>query len=229
MKRAAFNQGAAPTITMINKATVGLGVDFGKMVSALQTFLDTAFVPVWGTPAKLVIAKDFQAGNWAIVFLDNADVANALGYHDLTKDGQPVSYVFVKTTISAGEKVSVTACHELCEMLVDPAVNLWADRGNGTVYAYEMCDACEEMTFKVDGVDMSDFVYPSFFEGFRKKGSVKFDHLGKVTSPFQTLKGGYQITMKEGKQGQIFGSEAKRKRFAKEDRRLHRSGFRGKA
>jgi hypothetical protein len=25
------------------------------------------------------------------------------------------------------DKVSVTACHEVCEMLIDPAINMWAD------------------------------------------------------------------------------------------------------
>ena len=70
---------------------------------------------------------------------------------------------------------------------------------------------------------MSDFVYPSYFEGFRKPGSVKFDQMNKVTRPFQILKGGYQIVFKNGKWTQIFGSPAKKKAFAREDRRGHRS------
>lgn len=227
MKRAAaFNQGTYPTIVMVNKATVSLGVDFDKLVAALQKFLDTAFVPIWGYPAKLVKGADVQPGSWAMVFMDDADTAGALGYHDLTKDGQPLSKVFVKTTIAAGEKVSVTACHELAEMLIDPGCQLWADRGNGTLYAYEMCDACEESFFAIDGVSMSDFVYPAFFEPWRKAGSVQFDYLKKIKQPFQTLPGGYQIIMKAGKQGQIFGSAAKARRFAKEDRRMHRADYR---
>jgi len=59
-----------------------------------------------------------------MAFLDSADVQNALGYHDLTPDGLPLSKVFVQTTVQAGQKVSVTASHELAEMLVDPAINL---------------------------------------------------------------------------------------------------------
>jgi hypothetical protein len=227
MKRAAaFNQGAFPTIVMINKATAALGVDFAKLTAALQTFLDKHFMPVWGYPAKLTIGKDFVPGNWAMVFMDDADAANALGYHDLTKDGQPVSKVFVKATLAAGEKVSVTACHELAEMLIDPGCQLWADRGNGTLYAYEMCDAVEESTFNVDGIAMSNFVHPAFFEPWHKAGAVSFDHLGQLKRPFAMLAGGYQIVMKAGKQSQIFGSDVKARRFAKEDRRLHRSEYR---
>jgi hypothetical protein len=56
-----------------------------------------------------------------------ADTAGALGYHDLTHDGQPISKVFVKTTIKDGELVSVTACHELFEMVIDAIANLWAE------------------------------------------------------------------------------------------------------
>lgn len=227
MKRAAaFNQGQFPVIAMINQATVPLGVDFDKLVVALQKFLDTAFVPVWGYPAKLLKAKAPSPGQWAMVFMDDADEAGALGYHDLTIDGQPVSKVFVKTTLAAKEKVSVTACHELAEMLIDPGCQLWADRGNGTLYALEMSDAVEETTFTIDGITMSNFVFPSFFEPWRKAGSVKFDYLGKVKQPFQTLPGGYQITMKNGRQGQVFGSADKARRFAKEDRRMHRSDYR---
>jgi len=35
------------------------------------------------------------------------------GYHDLTKDGQPVSKVFVKTTLADKQLVSVTAAHDV--------------------------------------------------------------------------------------------------------------------
>src|SRR5439155_17977019 len=91
----------------------GTAEDFDRLIAALQTFLDDYFVPVWGTPAKLVKVTTFRKGAWAMAFLDDADVANALGYHDLTPDGLPLSKVFVKSTRAVGQKVSVTACHEL--------------------------------------------------------------------------------------------------------------------
>ena len=55
------------------------------------------------------------------------------------------------------------------------------------------------------------------------RGSVRFDQMNKVTTPFQILAGGYQIIFKNGKWSQVFGSEAKKRRFAREDRRGHRS------
>lgn len=225
---AAFDHGQVPTIACINKATGALGVDFNNLVPALQKFVDTCFAPVWGTQARLVKSAKFIPGAWAIVFLDNADVQNALGYHDLTSDGLPLSKVFVQTTRQAGQKVSVTACHELAEMLVDPAINLCSIGPAGWIYAYETADAVEEEEFNINGIAMSDFVYPAWFEGFRKPGSVQFDYLKRVKQPFQILHGGYMPVFKNGRWTQIFGSQAKKKRFAKEDRRGHRSGYRSK-
>jgi hypothetical protein len=223
---AAFDQGAVPTIACINQATVDIGVDFDKLITTLQKFLDDCFVPVWGTPAKLVKATQPLAGAWTFVFLDDADSPGALGYHDLTKNGLPLSKIFVKTTLSVGDKVSVTACHELAEMMIDPAINLWSDGPLGTLYAYEMCDAVEDEEFLIDGIAMSDFVYPAYFELFHKPKSVQFDYLKKVTKPFQILKGGYSLVRKGTKVTQIFGSKAKERKFQKEDRADHRSQYR---
>lgn len=217
----------APTIAYVNYAKTPLGIDLDKLVAASQKFVDTIFAPVWGAPAHLVHAATAPAGAWLMGFYDTADQAGALGYHDLAKDGLPVSKIFVKDTLKNGGKVSVTACHELCEMLIDPAVQLWAQNtSTGQFYAYEMCDAVEDGEFAVDGVVMSNFVYPEFFEGFRKPNSVKLDHLAQVSRPFQTLRGGYQIVMRGGKINEVFGSEEKRRVFAQEDRRMHRSEFR---
>jgi hypothetical protein len=224
--RAAFDRGQVPTIACVNKAKTPLGVGFEPLVKALQKFVDHCFAPVWGIPAKLAVSSAPAKGAWALVFLDDADAANALGYHDLTPGGLPLGKVFVKTTLAAGEKVSVTACHELAEMLLDPAINLWSDGPKNTLYAYEACDAVEEVSFKIDGIAMSDFVYPSYFEVFRKPNSTQFDFSKKISRPFQILSGGYSLVRKGATVTQIFGSKAKAKRFRREDRRMHRSEYR---
>jgi hypothetical protein len=223
-KFGAFNQGATPTIACFNKATVGLGVGFDALISSMQAYVDQYVAPVWGTPAKLIKSTDFVKGAWAIVFLDDADQPGALAYHDLTPDGLPQSKVFVKTTLDNHELVSVSASHELVEMLVDPAINMMTTGPDPKlVYAYESADPVEALSFPVKGVPMSDFVFPSYFEDFHKPGSVQFDQLNKVKKPFQILAGGYQIIFKNGKWSQVFGSAAKKKMFAREDRRGHRS------
>jgi hypothetical protein len=226
-KRAAqAGQGGSVRIACVNHAAVGLGVPFDKLTAALQSCFDRYFLPVWGYPVTLYNTDKPKAGEWQFYYLDNADSAGALGYHDLTKDGQPVSKVFVKTTLAAKELVSVTACHELFEMVIDPLANLWAENSDGKEYAYEMSDPVEEDTFLVDGVTMSNFVHPSWFEPFKHPAGTRFDHLGKLKAPFSMTKGGYMIVKQNGKVKEVFGSHEKAARFAREDRRGHRSEFR---
>lgn len=220
----AFNQGEVPTITCFNEAKTDLEVNFDDLIAAMQAYVDNFVGPVWATPAKLIKTTGFQKGAWAMVFLDNADQAGVLAYHDLTPDGLPISKVFVKTTLDDHQLVSVSASHELVEMLVDPAINLMTTGPNPRlVYAYESADPVEALSFEVDGIQMSDFVYPAYFEDFHPAGSVRFDQMEKVRKPFQILSGGYQIIMRNGKWSQVFASETKKKAFAKEDRRQHRS------
>ena len=219
-----FTPGEAPRIACFNKATVPLGVDLDTLLEALQAYIDHHVEPVWRTPAKLHRSNDFVKGAWGMVFLDDADQPGALSYHDLTPDGWPLAKIFVRTTLQNGDLVSVAASHELVEMLVDPAVNLMTMGPNSKVmYAYESADPVEDLSFKVNGIALSNFVYPSYFEAFRKPGSTRFDHLGKVRKPFEILAGGYQIIFKDGKWTHLHGSPEKRRRFAREDRRGHRS------
>jgi hypothetical protein len=220
----AFNQGGTPTIACFNRATSALGVDFDKLIAALQRYVDRYVAPVWGTPAKLVKTSGFLKGAWALVFLDDADQPGALAYHDLTPDGLPQSKVFVRTTLKNGDLVSVSASHELVEMLVDPAINMMTTGPDAqTFYAYESADPVEALSFAVNGIPMSDFVYPAYFETFRKPRSVPFDQMQKVKRPFEILSGGYQIIFRNGKWSQLFGSDDKARAFALEDRRGHRS------
>jgi len=219
-------QGGPVNIACINKATAGLGLPFDKLTATLQKCFDRHFLPIWGYPVKLYNTKVAKPTDWQFVYFDDADVADANGYHNLTIDGQPVSKVFVIPTLADNQLVSVTASHELFEMVIDPIANLWAQAADGTEHAYEMCDPVEESTFPVDGIKMSNFLYPSWFEPFKHPPGTKFDHLGLLANPFSVTKGGYEIVKAAGKVSKVFGSKAKEKRFALEDRRLHRSEYR---
>jgi hypothetical protein len=219
-------QGGSVRIACVNKATVDLGVPLDRLTGTLQKCFDQHFLPVWGYPVTLYNTTDPKPSDWQFIYFDDADTAGALGYHELTFKGQPISKIFVKTTLAAGELVSVTACHELFEMVIDPLANLWAEASDGTEYAYEMSDPVEEDTFLVDGMAMSNFVHPSWFEPFKHPPGTKFDHLGLLKKPFSMTKGGYVIVKRKGKVSQEYGSKAKEKRFGKENRLDHRSEYR---
>jgi hypothetical protein len=219
-----------PTIVCINEATEDLGVDFDRLIAALQKYLDKHFVPIWGTPARLVKGKKPRRGTWTLLFLDDQDSAKAksegwVGLHHL--EGNPFAKVFVRSVLAIGEKVSVAASHELAEMLVDPGINLWCADAEGVFYAYEVCDAVEEEEFLVDRIPMCDFVYPAYFDVFREPKSTQFDHNNTLDRPFQILERGYMTVLKDGKKDVKYGSPEKQVDFNNERREGHRSQRRG--
>ena len=191
-----------PTIqvSVINESTLLADTDVVPVVAALQKQVTNDFGPVWGTAAQLtIVPKGNQpaTGTWWLVLLDDSDQANALGYHDLTTEGLPIGKVFAGSDLKAGTSWTVTASHELLEMLGDPNINLTvfvqSNNTAGILYAYEVCDACEDdsLGYQIDNVLVSDFVYPSWFESFRTEGSTQFDRMNKIQTPFQLLVNGY--------------------------------------
>jgi hypothetical protein len=187
-------------ISVINASTALTDKEVQAAIPALQTQVHRDFAPAWGIDADLSFVpkgKKPAAKSWWLIILDNSDQAGALGYHDLTKEGLPLGKVFVKSDQQYGLQWTVTASHELLEMLGDPDINLTAfvqtSDHAGRLYAYEVCDACEadEFGYKIGNVLVSDFVYPAWFESFRKKGSTQFDYRNLIKSPFELLKGGY--------------------------------------
>lgn len=188
-------------ISVINASTVVADVDIIPVVEALQQQVNGDFGAVWGVNAVLSMVPSGSQpapGSWWLTILDDADQAGALGYHDLTSEGLPLSKIFAATDLKYGNSWSVTASHELLEMLVDPNINLTVlvqtdSQTAGTLYAYEVCDACEDDSFgyKIGNVLVSDFVYPSWFETFRAAGSTQFDQGKNINKPLELIKGGY--------------------------------------
>lgn len=208
-------------ISVYNQATTPLPVPLAQMIVALQAYVDQFVGPVWGVACKLTETQGPVAGTWGFVFCENTDSDGALAYHE--DDGLPLSKVFVATTLQAGESVSVSASHELAEALGDAGCNLYAMSPNGTLYCAEICDAVEESTFEVLGLQMANFVYPAWFG----EPGTQMDHVGVLDKPFTLAKGGYATTTPIGGQPtQVFGSAEKAMRFADEDRRGRRGALR---
>jgi hypothetical protein len=242
--------GITPRIVCVNKATLPLGVAFDLLIAALQKYVDEHLAPVWGTPAKLVRTTKPRRGDWTLLFVDTANAIRGLraelekifgkGVVDEIESvhlvrGQPAAFVFVQNVLRDRavrrdrDKVSLAASHELAEMLVDPGNNLWADAGKGLLYAYEVCDAVESTFFPVNGLAMTDFLYPAYFNKIHKPKSAQLDHLKKVRRPFQILKDGYAPVRKAGKikiKVVLLASPKKKRELRKENRDLHRTEFR---
>ena len=188
-------------VSIINDSSVVTDDACRTLTAALQKQVSRDFAPVWGTDAKLVFVPNGQApekGTWWLSILDSTDRPGALGHHDLTPDGLPVGKSFAGTDLHYGFEWTVTASHELLEMLANPDINrailVRPEQGDAKLYAYEVCDPCEDDadSYAIDGIKVCNFLYPTYFESFHHAATTKFDHQGRLTAPVPAvLPGGY--------------------------------------
>jgi hypothetical protein len=183
-----------PQIAVLNLSTLIDDEEIAPIVSAAQKAVDHDFEPAWGATAGLhqvPKGQDPPTNHWWIGFFDDSDVANALGYHDVTDEDLPLGKAFVRTARHYDASISVDFTHELFEMLADPYIMLDVQiDGRGTRYAHEVCDAVEADTlgYEVDGVLISDFVTPEWFApGF----AGPYDFKEHTDESLQLLPGGY--------------------------------------
>lgn len=133
---------------------------------------------------------------WPIIVQAKLDDPGAAGYHQ-TKHGQPYALV------EYGEQWSLTASHELLEMLGDPfgnrlkagmlldqAVQLGLKAGRVN-YLVEVCDPCEAAAnaYHINGVLVSDFYTPHFFDPV--KSHARYSFTGAIDAPRKILDEGY--------------------------------------
>jgi len=204
-------------IALVNKAKTPLGVDLSAMAKALQTQVSRDFAPIWQVDCNLLLLDDATDDYCQIYLFDDAQQAGALGEHHVTSKGNPIGNVYVKVTIQEGEQVSTVVSHELLELLADPMIDQVASNPrNGYIYAVETADAVETESYTIDGVAMSNFVTPAWFDP-KASAASKFDFMGNVHSPFYIDKGGYANVQVQGVWKQIFGSQAAFERYHKKD------------
>ena len=189
-------------VAALNRSTLVAADEARRVTDALRKQLHTDYAAGWemGAEVGLDVVDEAPAEAWQLVLLDDSDQADALGYHDLTKSGRPLGKVFVRSVQQSGGAWSVAASHELLEMMADPDINLAAegfapgDPKRVAFYGYENCDPVQGDTYAIDGVSVSDFVYPEFFELNPARGAM-YDHLRLVTAPFTLRPNGYMSYM----------------------------------
>lgn len=190
---------AAIEVDVIQESTVFSNDDLSKFVAAAQAAHDQDFGPVWNTSVHLNAVTDKASANpnhWWLVVADTSDQAGALGYHELNPAGLPIGYAFAKTCLDAGTSVTVDLSHELWEMLADPYCDECAISDSNQLWGYEVGDPVEDDAcgFTVDGVLLSDFVYPQFFQTGSTNGTPTpgpFDKTGSVSAAFSLATRGY--------------------------------------
>lgn len=157
-----------------------------------------------------------------LVLKDTLDVDGALGDHSVDDSGFPVAEVGVETTLSQGVSVlgpngiGSVVSHEILETWGDEFIGTWDDAPDGTQWAHELCDAVENDSYLLNGVWVSNFVLPLFFDQYAHDGAAKFDYMGKLTAPFSLSPGGYSVVKKaDGTIDQVFGAQVSEEKKAK--------------
>lgn len=198
------------SIALLNRSTVVPDSEVVLVADALDEQAKE-FSRAWGGDGAVVVSvygptTPAPLGTWNLVILDESDQAGALGYHDLTPDGLPLGKIFAGTDKRYGAAWSVTASHELVEMLGDPDINLAAFDRDGLLWALETGDACEADEFGYaasNGVLLSDYLLPDYFRyGWSSVdpavGRPRFDREGHISAPFEILRGGYSSVLTVG-------------------------------
>lgn len=168
--------------------------ELDRVAAALDVQVKRDFRPRWHISAEVTAGRrleDVPPGTWPAIIRRDIGVRGAAGIHQ-DRRGQPFAL------ISSGPDWSLTASHETLEMLADPSGNRLqaapsVKPGQGRVeYLVEVCDPSEDGRFgyAIDGVRVSDFYLPSFFDT-RAAPGVPYSFTGALTRPLLVLEGGY--------------------------------------
>jgi hypothetical protein len=181
-------------------------------IRAINRQIAEDFAPYWSlsatlrlegrsgkTPGKQNLAD--LRGDAILYLWDKVNVDDALGYHDANNRGIPFGFVFTELAKQLKENWTVTLSHEALELIGDPEVNLLVagphpDKPKHDVFHwYEMCDAVQAETYKVDGIEVSNFLLPLYFTGGDELGGrndfLGNTHGGKTLGSFGVNPGGY--------------------------------------
>jgi len=177
--------------------------DVATMTAAIATQIQVDVAPAWDrAPATVTFyndPKDVPAGAYGVAIVPTIQdqPQGVLGYHIEHWGVAAAQPIFANgaQALTGDWSVSSTLSHEVLEMFIDPACNLWADNGQGTAYSLEVCDPVEAPTYTVNGVSVANFVTPSWFN---PQGTAPFDKKGQVTAAFTIAPGGYANYMNGG-------------------------------
>jgi hypothetical protein len=204
-------------ITLVDLSTHSPGrAVLERIAAAVTEQVHRDLAPAWDRlPVEIAVAPDVDAPGDAIpvVIFDDADQAGVLGFHTETPAGRPYARVFATPVLQHGGgwtdgpvAVSSVVSHEVTELIVDPAINLWAGDHAQTAYALEVADPVENGSYAIavrdESVAVSNFVLPAWFDA---RAPGPYDHLSRVTGPFELDAGGYAIVAPEGQPRQVFG------------------------
>jgi hypothetical protein len=167
------------------RATVDAFEDLSSVPS------DYRLVVLFGDADELAGRLEFAIGEQqAARLIDDFERDRLSGLHLNTFTREPFALV------SAADAWSVALSHEVLEMIADPFGNhLIAaahprDQRQRVKYLVEICDPCQAMWYPVNGVPVSDFYTPRYFDPVQVDRS-RYSFTGALELPLQILEGGF--------------------------------------
>lgn len=211
---------ATRRLYLVNQSTLVSKADARKMVAAVNKQVREHIAPAWDAQRVVVeyhagdlasVQQEVPKGSWVFALLDNADQAGALGWHSVDDQDRIYGQIFAQPSLSDGKStaltgpyaVSATFSHEAAETLGDRYCNDYADTGRGFLVAKELSDPVEADGYLIDGVQVSNFILPAWFDVYGKS-TGPYDYLGRCTAPFSMTPGGYWVQMKSATETQQF-------------------------
>jgi hypothetical protein len=175
-------------------ASLTPGVPFPTLVTiarAVTLQIQDHVRPIWGVEGTVKPWRHIrQAPDHACpVLISDRFGFPSLGVH-LNDNGRAFALIKPNSNLSAN------VSHEILEILVDPM----GDRtvagpslkpGEGPVeYLVEICDPPEARSYKHDGVEVSDFCTPRYYDA-RAEPGVAYSYKRFITRPLEVLPEGY--------------------------------------
>lgn len=180
-------------IALVSESPKVSYADCGDIAAALAKQVQRDYYPIWYRPATVQAFESLTrvpVGYWPIRIVRKLDVAGAAGYH-ADHLGQPYSLV------DDDGDVPLTCSHECLEMITDPQGNrliagdaVIAKNVHRVRYLLEVSDPSEAFSYQVNGLNMSDFITPEFYDPVKVDG-VRYSFMGVIKEPRTILKGGY--------------------------------------
>jgi hypothetical protein len=229
-----------PSIAIINFSSRP-DPEVQNAIRAINRQIQWDFMPLWGQGRELRLhAASFEPGSEpekvleervaadSVLYLVNeSTLPGALGYHSINTAELPAGFVFTQE----GDW-TITLSHEALELILDPNTNAFIpgphphDPNKLVLHCYEACDAVERMSYTIDGVLVSDFVTPHYFQPGEAPGT-RNDFLGVGVKSFGVTRGSHIafIDLATGKFDQVIGEStpasslaAKRQQAAEHDK-----------
>jgi hypothetical protein len=214
-------------VSVINASTMLKDDEIPPVIAALQIQVSEHLAPKWQVDATLEfvpLGQKTPDGNWRLELLDKTNLPPDSGYHSVNPDdGTPYGRVFLKTVEEYHDNWTITASHELLEMLVNPYTVLSAyvpfDDYTGTFVRLEICDPVSPDVYgyeiEVKGakkIAVSDFVFPEWFAPFLAEPpnskSRQVDYCKHLTKPAPAIVPGTTVSVLSVRGWQDLQSEA---------------------